>query len=128
MLKVMYIFLGGGFGAISRYGLSRYFYKLTNVSFPWGTFFINIFGAFFIGLFVNLFNKLIVPNNFKLFLLVGFLGAFTTFSTYTFESIDLLLKGSIRSGISNIVFLNLFALIATLFGIYSSRYIFRWFR
>lgn len=84
-MKVLFVAIGGAFGGVARYGLSLLFAgKLT--PFPFATFFINVTGSFLIGFLLYLFtNKFEVSENLRLAILVGFLGAYTTFSTFEME-------------------------------------------
>lgn len=91
-MNIIYVFLGGGLGAVSRYLLSQYFYKPEN-SFPLPTLFINILGAFLIGLVSALGEKHNLNPKIIVFLKVGLCGGFTTFSTFSMEAFDLLQKG-----------------------------------
>ncbi|ATP41137.1 fluoride efflux transporter CrcB [Solibacillus sp. R5-41] len=85
---MIYVALGGFFGAIARYGLSQFIRTTFNTTYPFATFFINCFGSFFIGIAVGQGFSTSV----QLFAVIGFLGAFTTFSTFSFEVIQLVEK------------------------------------
>ena len=89
-MKVLSVAVGGAFGAVARYLINVS--PLANIfeKFPFPTFFINIVGSFFIGfLFVLLSDKFMINENFRIAIVVGFLGAFTTFSTFELEIFSL---------------------------------------
>ncbi len=88
--KILAVAGGGAFGAAARYLIN--ISPLANVfeKFPFPTFFINVVGSFFIGFLFALFTDKFAPNeNLRLALTVGFLGAFTTFSTFELEIFEL---------------------------------------
>lgn len=78
------ICLGAVLGALSRYYLTLYFIDYSQ-HFPLGTFIINISGCFFVGIFAFLLQESIVSSRFQLLFITGFLGSYTTFSTYILE-------------------------------------------
>jgi fluoride exporter len=86
------ISLGAITGALSRYYLTLWFSDRFGVSFPYGTFFINISGCFAIGFFATsaLNNMTIISPEVRLLVATGFLGAYTTFSTYALDTVGLL--------------------------------------
>ncbi|KLU63051.1 putative fluoride ion transporter CrcB [Peptococcaceae bacterium CEB3] len=95
MLNILAIALGGALGAMSRYGLGVFISNRWNQSFPLGTFIINISGAFLLGFLNVLFiERLTVSPAVRLGIGIGFIGAYTTFSTFSFEAITLLENGS----------------------------------
>jgi CrcB protein len=90
LTKILSVAVGGAFGAVARYLIN--ISPLANIfeKFPFPTFFINITGSFLIGfLFILLSDKIFINENFRIALTVGFLGAFTTFSTFEFEVFSL---------------------------------------
>ncbi len=90
LTKILSVAVGGAIGALARYGLNLLFAK-TFAPFPFATFFINITGSFLIG-FLLIFSQDKFPanENLRLLIIVGFLGAYTTFSTFEFETFELL--------------------------------------
>ena len=117
MIKILWIFLGGGIGAISRYWLSLGIYRLVGTGFPYGTLVVNILGCFFIGLWMTMFeDRFLVNPNLRLFLIIGILGGFTTFSSFSFETISLLQEGSYFLGMGNILLSVFVCLTATWLG------------
>jgi len=90
MQKILLICLAGALGALARYWLAGAVYGLLGRDFPWGTFAVNILGCFLFGLiWVMSEERGILSPQFRLIALVGFMGAFTTFSTFIFESAEL---------------------------------------
>jgi fluoride exporter len=109
MFKVIYLSLGGILGTLARYYLSNASYRILGTEFPYGTFFVNMLGCFLIGLFGAFAEKkLFFGPELRLLLMIGFCGAFTTFSSYIFETNGLLQNGELLKAAANI-FLNILA-------------------
>jgi CrcB protein len=89
----------GALGALARYLIGRLVAERTGSSFPWGTLFINVTGAFLIGLIAGLTTRHMVNALFQTILATGFLGGYTTFSTMSWEASQLLREGSRRRGL-----------------------------
>lgn len=89
----MLIGSGGFLGSISRYVLSKYLSQPDSVSFPTGTFVVNILGCLIIGILMGLSVKSDLSSEVHFFLVAGFCGGFTTFSTYSLQVFTLLEKG-----------------------------------
>lgn len=117
----MFIFIGGGFGALMRYYFSGLFYSLLGSGFPWGTFLVNCIGCFLIGFCWIIAEKAVVPQNLKLMVLTGFLGAFTTFSTYSLETFRLLQDNEYKMAFANVAFSTIVGLVCVYFGVVVAR-------
>ena len=114
--------LGGFLGANARYLMAHWIGERYGTSFPYGTLVINVSGSFIIGLFLVLItDRYIVHPNWRLFFSVGFLGAYTTFSTYSFESLVLILSGAWFPGLINLIGSVVLGLGATLCGMALAR-------
>ena len=101
---LLYIGAGGFFGAISRFLIATNVQKLYGGFFPLGTLSVNVLGSFIIGFAAMFFAQTVTPE-YKAFVITGFLGALTTFSTFSLENVNLLQDGEFtRFGLN--IFLN----------------------
>ena len=117
LIKLIMILAGGGLGALARYTLGSQIDKNLNLSFPVGIFFVNLLGCFFIGLIVSMFeNKFIFSENLKIFLIIGFLGSLTTFSTFALDNYNFMTQKNILLLFANIFLTNTFGLLMVLIG------------
>ena len=93
------IALGGALGALARYGISRWIHAAKD-TFPWATFYTNIAGAFALGLFLTVVIEWFPARRYpRPFFAIGFLGAFTTFSTMAVETVTLIKDGDALLGV-----------------------------
>ncbi|NQT72581.1 MAG: fluoride efflux transporter CrcB [Chloroflexi bacterium] len=127
-MKFLYIALGGAIGALLRYAISGLPHRYFESVFPWGTLTVNLLGSFAIGFLWGAFERTTVSPNLKTFLFIGILGAFTTFSTYSIESINLLRDGEIKLALTNILISNVACIVLCFVGFISSRYLVNLFR
>ena len=88
--------VGGALGAMARYGVSSIIFNPSSQKFPWATMSVNVLGSFVMGmLFVIIVEKGALPAEMRSLLMVGFLGAFTTFSTFSLDALGLWQNGHI---------------------------------
>ncbi len=122
MSRVLFISLGAVIGANLRYLVSMWAAERFGVSFPYGTFLVNVSGCFVIGLFYGLGETRIpITPELRLFFAVGLLGAYTTFSSFGFETINLLRDGDLWLGVFNVAGSNLLGLLAVVAGLAVAR-------
>ncbi|MFE8034802.1 fluoride efflux transporter CrcB [Thiohalocapsa marina] len=102
MLQILAIAAGGALGAVARFLVSNGVYRLLGRDFPWGTLSVNVLGSLAMGLlFVLLLERSLLAAEWRSAVLVGFLGAFTTFSTFSLETLALLEQGEVlRAGLN----------------------------
>lgn len=102
MKTILAIALGGALGALARYGLGAAVTQRTGAGFPWGTFVVNITGAFVLGLlFVVFTERFEVAEWLRAGITVGFLGAYTTFSTLALDSVLLAEDSRLMAAVGN---------------------------
>ncbi len=109
-MKYFYILIGSGTGGIIRYLFSRWVYSLSAGTFPIGTLVVNLLGCLIIGFLAGLFEYWVVSPNLRLFIFVGFLGGFTTFSSFGLETFNLIKNSEIRSAFFNIILSDIFGI------------------
>jgi CrcB protein len=117
MAKLMLIAVGGAIGAVLRYTLAGWGQRLTQGTFPLGTLVVNVLGCLAIGMFAAAFaEKIQIKEAYRLAILVGLLGGFTTFSTYAFETMALLNDGQRWLALGNALLSNVLGLTAAWIG------------
>ena len=112
-MSLIYIALGGGLGAVSRFLLTEYVNNISDL-FPFGTFSVNILGCFIIGCIVGYFASKSSPM--YIFFVIGFLGSFTTMSAFSIQTIELFNSNSIN-GILYVILTFSFTIVATYIGL-----------
>ena len=120
----MQVVIGAGIGGGLRYVLGGLIAERWGTSFPWHTLIINVSGAFLLGVLmaVSVDRSLVAPSA-RLFLGVGVLGGFTTFSTLSYESIALIEQGLFVQGTANMFGSGLLGMVAAVLGVYVGRVI-----
>jgi fluoride exporter len=124
LLPYLLVGVGGFLGANARFVQARWVDLLHNTTFPWGTFVINVGGSFLLGLLGAFVSARVPPptgDHLRLALGVGFLGAYTTFSTFEYETHTLIEGGSWLTGFLNVFFSLFVGLVAVRLGILAAR-------
>lgn len=119
MLHKMILLGGAGaLGTLCRFGLSGLVQRLGGGSFPWGTLSVNVLGCFLFGLVWTLGEeRMLVSGEHRLIILAGFMGAFTTFSTFGFESAQLLQDAEYLLAAANLAVQNVLGIVFVILGI-----------
>jgi CrcB protein len=122
-MSYFWIGLGGGLGSMARAWMQIAVARLTGPQFPWGTILINIIGSFIIGLFGTLTARdprFSAPVDVRAFVMVGICGGFTTFSSFSLQTLDLLRQGRTDQALGNIGLSVLLCLLAVAAGHYGA--------
>ena len=115
--NILLVGLGGGLGSMARYVCQKWVADNYAPHFPWGTFAVNIAGCLVIGIFWGLaFKSFAVNESWKLFLMTGLCGGFTTFSAFTLEGIGLIREQRLAVFFSYVGVSVVFGLLATYIG------------
>lgn len=125
MRLILLIGVAGGFGAISRYGLSVLAARILGTGFAYGTLLVNVVGCLLIGILMYLgLNTDIMPQETRIAVTTGFLGALTTFSTFSYETTRYIQDGAWSLAIGNIAANVILAILATIIGLALGRLLF----
>lgn len=120
--QLVAVALGGSLGAMARFIVSNQMYAWLGRDFAWGTLTVNVVGSFVIGLLtILMMEKVHLSVEMRAFLIVGFLGAFTTFSTFSFETYGYLQTGEITKAVLNIAVSVVSGLIAVGLGLWAGK-------
>lgn len=121
-MKILLIAFAGALGTLARYFLGSYVQRASGGTFPWGTFAANMAGCFLFGLVWSLAEeRLLVSGEARAIILVGFMGAFTTFSTFIFETQALMRDAEWALVVGNLALQNVCGLLFLFLGLATSR-------
>jgi CrcB protein len=114
--------VAGGLGTLARAGVTELALRWCDRDFPWGTFAVNVFGGFVFGLITAIGRgRFTLPAGLETVLLVGFLGGFTTYSSFAFQSVELLEQGRLLAATANLIGTTIAALLAVVAGLQLGR-------
>ena len=114
---ILFVAIGGAVGSVLRFLVSKLVQEKAGIEFPIGTFVVNVVGAFLIGIFfAYLVERMSVPASARAMLITGFLGGFTTFSTFSYESVNLLQEGEVAKLLLYVGGTNVVGIAMTLLG------------
>lgn len=115
--RILWLSIAGALGTLARYGLGTFVQRLHESSFPWGTLLVNLLGCFLFGLIFSLAEeRFLVSGQIRLILSIGFIGAFTTFSTYAFETSQMLQRSDWLLVAINFTAQNFFGILSLFLG------------
>lgn len=121
-MQLLYIGIFGGLGCMARFLASDWTYQLFGRSLPYGTLLVNLVGSFLLGFLMTFgLRSTIVGPELRVGLSVGFMGGFTTFSTFSYETIKLLEEGSFWQAGANILLNIVLCLSFALLGVWLAR-------
>ena len=122
IVKVLYVGLFGGLGCVARYLMSGWVYALFGRTLPYGTLAVNVIGSLLLGIIMegSLRSTLLSPD-LRIGIAVGFMGGFTTFSTFSYETVRLLEEGSLAAAGANVLLNVIVCITAAILGIYLAR-------
>jgi len=125
MMSIISIAIGGAAGSLCRYGMSNGIYLLLGRSFPYGTLAVNILGSFIMGsVYILMIERVSISEELRAGITIGLLGAFTTFSTFSIETINLIESGEILKAGLNILFSVTLCIAGCWLGMHLSRQIY----
>ncbi|MHC4220810.1 MAG: fluoride efflux transporter CrcB [Planctomycetota bacterium] len=122
-MKIFCIMLGGALGSLLRYWVSGLSYRFLPAVFPWGTLAVNLIGSLLIGLLWGIFEVVIISQNIRLLIFIGTLGAFTSFSSFSLESFNLLQDGQYGFFFLNFLTTVIVGIGLVFLGYFASRFI-----
>ncbi|OGF45449.1 MAG: hypothetical protein A2452_08790 [Candidatus Firestonebacteria bacterium RIFOXYC2_FULL_39_67] len=123
MLRYLYVALGGAIGSMLRYAVSGLDFKLSNGIFPASTLIVNLFGSLIIGFLWGMFERFEFSPILRVFLFVGILGGFTTFSSFSLENLNLLRDGEVKTAVLYILITNIAGVGLAFGGYFAARMI-----
>ena len=123
-MNYIFIIIGGGIGALLRYSSTQIINNMFSSKFILGTIIVNCIGALLIGFTMNIFEIFSLDIKWKLFIITGFLGGYTTFSAYSYETVNYFMNGNIKYAIMNIAFTNVICILFVFLGIWLNKLIF----
>ncbi len=117
MVKIVYIAIGGAIGALLRYFVSGIAYKIMGATFPYGTLSVNLIGSFLIGFFFEALEESLISPDIRMMIFIGIFGAFTTFSSFSLETVNLMRDGEFLMALWNVLLNNILGIGLAFLGV-----------
>lgn len=122
MITVLLIGIGGFLGANARYWLGSVFGRWFGTDFPWATGIVNVTGAVAIGIIATMFtDRAVESESLRLFLIVGILGGYTTFSSYAYEAVAMMREDRWMAAMAYLIGSNVIGIVACVAGVMIAR-------
>jgi fluoride exporter len=121
VVPILLVAAGGALGAVARYVVATAFAQRLGVQWPWGTLFINLSGCLLISLFLGAGSERMADSNLRYLLPIGFVGAYTTFSTYEYETMRLFQLGRGTGALAYVAASNVLGFAAVYVGAWLGR-------
>jgi CrcB protein len=121
MYQIALIFIGGGLGSLVRFSVSKYFPSQAYFNLPIATFLSNFVASLILGLFIGMELNGKMPINYRYFIAVGFCGGFSTFSTFSADTLQLMQTNRIPEAFLNVFINMVLCILATFVGIYFTK-------
>ncbi len=122
--QLMFIAAGGAFGAVLRFLVSNGIHRFMSRDFPYGTLSVNVIGSFIMGIsYVLLIERFNISPEWRGFIVIGLLGAFTTFSTFSIETLVLIENGEISKAMINVLLSVILCILGSWIGLLLGRQI-----
>ena len=121
LIKILLLATGGAIGTVSRYAISGMTHKYIAGTFPVGTLMVNVLGSLIIGLIWGIWETASISSHMRTFIFIGILGGFTTFSTYSLETLNLFREGEVKMAIVNILANNILGILMVFAGFFAAR-------
>jgi CrcB protein len=122
IIKILLLLAGGAIGTVSRYALSGLTHKFYDGTFPLGTLMVNVLGSLIIGLLWGLWETANISSHMRTFIFIGILGGFTTFSTYSLETLNMFRDGEVKLAVINVLANNLLGILMVFTGFFAAKY------
>jgi fluoride exporter len=120
-VKILLLAAGGAIGTVGRYAVSGLTHRYIEGTFPYGTLMVNTLGSLVIGLLWGIWETANFSSHMRTFIFIGILGGFTTFSTFTLETLNLFRDGEIKMAIFNVLANNLLGILMVFAGFFAAR-------
>jgi fluoride exporter len=118
MNQLLLIFIGGGLGSLTRFSFSKFIQENIDKTFPFGTLGVNVLASIVLGIFVGMVEvKSLTNPNYKALIAIGFCGGFSTFSTFSNDTLQLIQNNRILEALMNILLNVILCILATFVGI-----------
>jgi fluoride exporter len=121
IIKILLLLAGGAVGTVSRYAVAGMTHKYYIGTFPLGTLMVNILGSLIIGFLWGIWETANISSNLRTFIFIGILGGFTTFSTYSLETLNLFRDGEVKMAIINILANNILGISMVILGFFVAK-------